>query len=529
MLEEHTRHIRNISLIGSGAVASHLAMALHQAGHTIVQVWSRTLCHAQQLADKVGAEATAEMCALQPADMYLVAVSDDAIAAVASLLPPDALVVHTAGAVALEVLPQTRRGVLYVPQSFVKEEPLDYQHLPFCIEGSDATVEQALDEMARRISSNVTVLNTEQRRWLHLSAVMANNFGNAINAVAYHMAVTHGIPFDMLLPIIENTAQKAVRACREGVSPSRWQTGPALRHDEHTLSLHRSMLAGQPDLKALYDQLTSVIQHQHMPRLIDTHTHLYCEEFDTDRDEVMQRALSAGVSLLLLPAIDAETYGRQQQMAEAYPTQVRQMMGLHPTSVNDNYEEALAQTHDMLFTHPDRYVAVGEIGLDYYWDTTHMAIQQTALRRQLQWAQQLDKPVSIHARSSRDGAQDAYAHVLQMCGDACRGVMHCFGGTVEQAMQAVAQGFYIGVGGVVTFRKALLADVVRAVPLNRIVLETDSPYLAPSPHRGQRNESAYLPLIAQKVAEIKGCSLAMVAEVTTANALRLFRLGKYPE
>ena len=255
-------------------------------------------------------------------------------------------------------------------------------------------------------------------------------------------------------------------------------------------------------------------------RLIDTHSHLYAEEFDADRSQALQRCLLAGVDTLLLPAIDPLSYPRQQQMASApSPIALHQMMGLHPTSVNDDWQQALAEAARRLFAEPQQYVAVGEIGLDYYWDRTYEREQVVVLERQMAWAEQLHLPVCLHVRK----AYEEILHLVhQQHPSPLRGVMHCFGGSVNQAERCVEQGFMLGIGGVVTFKNAGMADVVRAIPLESLLLETDAPYLAPVPYRGKRNESAYLKEIAQKIADIKELPLDQVAAQTTANALALF-------
>ncbi len=263
--------------------------------------------------------------------------------------------------------------------------------------------------------------------------------------------------------------------------------------------------------------------------LTDTHSHIYAEEFDTDRDEVVARAEQAGVGLILLPAIDNESYDRQEALAASRPGLFRQMMGLHPTSVGENPRPDLEIAHDKLFSSPDKYIGIGEVGLDFYWDTTYRRQQIEALEQQTGWAQKLGKPIVLHLRNGKDGSADtdAYAEVfrlLERCAYRGRGIMHCFSGTMADAERATASGFLIGIGGSLTYKKSTLPDIVRALPLKSIVLETDSPYLAPVPYRGRRNESAYVSLVAQKVAEIKGLSIDEVATATTENAKRLFNL-----
>ena len=264
--------------------------------------------------------------------------------------------------------------------------------------------------------------------------------------------------------------------------------------------------------------------------LTDTHSHIYAEEFDTDRDDVVARAEQAGVRLILLPAIDKESYDRQEALAASRPDLFRQMMGLHPTSVGEDYRSDLELAHDKLFSNPDKYIGIGEVGLDFYWDTTYRRQQIEALELQTGWAQVLDKPIVLHLRNGKDGSADtdAYAEVfrlLERCAYRGRGIMHCFSGTMADAERAAELGFLIGIGGSLTYKKSTLPDIVHALPLESIVLETDSPYLAPVPYRGRRNESAYVSLVAQKVAEIKGISPDEVAAATTTNACQLFAIA----
>ncbi len=263
---------------------------------------------------------------------------------------------------------------------------------------------------------------------------------------------------------------------------------------------------------------------------IDTHSHIYAEEFDDDRDEVIERAIQAGISKIVLPAIDNESHDRQEALASSHPHLFAQMMGLHPTSVGENPSLELDEARRRLFTNPDKYVAIGEIGLDFYWDTTFKSQQIYALGIQFDWAAELQKPVALHLRNSKDNSVEHNAYttlfniINQRGGNPCRGVLHCFSGTLHDALHAINLGFLLGIGGVVTYKKNTLADIVDAVPLSSLVLETDAPYLAPSPHRGKRNESAFVALVAQKIAEIKGIPLSQVARITSDNATRLFNL-----
>lgn len=255
--------------------------------------------------------------------------------------------------------------------------------------------------------------------------------------------------------------------------------------------------------------------------MIDTHTHIYDEAFDTDRAETIQRALDAGVTTLLLPAIDSQSLERQETLAAAYPDLCRQMMGLHPTSVNEQFETELALVQQRLFDPQRHYVAVGEIGLDLYWDTTYLEQQREVLVRQMRWAEELRLPVALHVRKAYN---ELFGLLRQLNRGQYAGVMHCFGGSVQEAERAVEMGFYIGVGGVVTFKNATLAKVAATVPLERILLETDAPYLAPVPYRGRRNEPAYLKEVAATIAALRGITPEEVDAVTTDNARRLFAL-----
>ena len=259
----------------------------------------------------------------------------------------------------------------------------------------------------------------------------------------------------------------------------------------------------------------------------DTHCHLYDEAFDADRDEALQRALDAGVTTLLLPDIDSTSTSRLDALAAQHLRHFRRMAGLHPTSVKEDFEQELRHVHDRLFplspftSHLSPFIAVGEIGMDLYWDRTYEEQQREVLKRQMGWAEELDLPVCLHIRKAHN---EVFGLLRDLNRRTYRGVMHCFGGSVQEAQRAVEMGFHLGIGGVVTFKNATLADVVKAVPLERLLLETDAPYLSPVPHRGQRNEPSYIPLVAQRIADLRGISLAEVADVTSASARELFRL-----
>lgn len=254
-------------------------------------------------------------------------------------------------------------------------------------------------------------------------------------------------------------------------------------------------------------------------QLIDTHTHLYLEQFDEDRDEMIQRAKDEGVSQFLLPNIDSSTLEAMWDLCNSEPA-CKPMMGLHPCSVKENFAQELALVEKELRT--GKYIAVGEIGVDLYWDKTFLKEQQDALAQQVEWAKELDLPIVIHARESFD---EIFEVLDTLNSDKLRGVFHCFTGTREQAAHILNYGdFYLGIGGVLTFKKGGLDKIIDALPLESLVLETDSPYLAPTPHRGKRNESAYTRIVAQKLADLLEISLEQVAEVTSENARRLFRI-----
>lgn len=256
---------------------------------------------------------------------------------------------------------------------------------------------------------------------------------------------------------------------------------------------------------------------------IDTHSHLYEPEFDADRSEAVTRAVAAGVDRLLLPAIDSESHERLFQMCRDYPDNCIPMMGLHPTSVNDNpaWREELALVGQYLEKSPvGEFCAVGEIGLDLYWSRDFREEQMEAFEQQIELALRYDLPIAVHTRS----AWEEMCEVMEgFRGRGVRGVFHAFSDGLESYCRLRECGdFIFGVGGVVTFKKSPLAEVVREIPLEELVLETDCPYLTPVPFRGQRNESAYIPYICAKVAGLKGVTPEEVAAQTTENAERMF-------
>ena len=253
--------------------------------------------------------------------------------------------------------------------------------------------------------------------------------------------------------------------------------------------------------------------------LIDTHTHIYVDAFDDDRDEAIKRAMAAGVSQIILPAIDSKTTAIMHEIKRNYSGYVHLMMGLHPTHVGLNADEELAHVKEQLDAHS--FVAVGEIGMDLYWDKTYQSQQQDAFYRQINWALAADLPIVIHCR-------DAFApvfEVLEGFKDArLRGVFHCFTGTKADAQRALELNFYLGIGGVVTFKNGKIDQFLSDFPIEKMLLETDSPYLAPTPYRGKRNESAYLPIVADKMAKLFEISVAEIARITSKNAKQLFDL-----
>lgn len=253
-------------------------------------------------------------------------------------------------------------------------------------------------------------------------------------------------------------------------------------------------------------------------KLIDTHSHLFLEEFDADREEVMQRAKEAGVEKILLPNIDVTTIDALLQCCVTYPDICFPMMGLHPTSVDENYKEVLKMIRQQLDSRDD-YVAIGEVGMDLYWDKTYKEAQKNVFETQVQWSIEKQLPLSIHCRSAFDEVEA----ILKPYKNEARGVFHCFSGDLDEAKRMLAyEGFLLGINGVVTFKKSILQQTLLDVPLNRLVIETDCPYLAPVPFRGKRNESAYVCYVLQKIAEIHQKEVEEVSSIIIQNTNRLF-------
>jgi TatD DNase family protein len=252
--------------------------------------------------------------------------------------------------------------------------------------------------------------------------------------------------------------------------------------------------------------------------LVDTHTHIYAEEFDADREEMIRRARGAGVGAFCLPNIDLESIDRLHALCDQYPGTCFPMMGLHPTSVDAGYKKEL----DVIRAELDKrkYIAIGEIGIDLYWDKTSLQEQVEAFEEQLRWSIDRNLPVAIH---SREAFPQVFESLYNIGVDKLRGVFHSFGGSREELEEALrCPGFSLGINGVITYKKATFRDYLPLVPIERIVIETDAPYLAPGPYRGKRNEPAYLTTIVQKLSEVYGLSEETVAEITTENARRLF-------
>lgn len=254
-------------------------------------------------------------------------------------------------------------------------------------------------------------------------------------------------------------------------------------------------------------------------KYIDTHSHQYSRKFQSDRADSIARAQEV-LSHLFLPNIDLESIEAMNQLAADYPDFCFPMMGLHPCSVKEDWTEVLDKMEKEFAN--GKYYGVGETGLDYYWDKTFVAEQKDALRRQIEWAKDMDLPLILHCRESMD---DVIELVTEGQDGRLKGIFHCFTGTPEQAQKIQDLGFLMGIGGVLTYKKSGLDEVVKDIPLESLVLETDSPYLPPVPHRGKRNESSYVPFIAKKLAEVLDVPMMKVAEVTSANALKVFGIG----
>ena len=250
---------------------------------------------------------------------------------------------------------------------------------------------------------------------------------------------------------------------------------------------------------------------------IDTHTHLYDEKFDIDRKEIIQKAMDEGIEKMYLPNCDSNTIHGMLNVEKEFPNNCFAMMGLHPCYVKENVQNELAIMEDWFSKR--KFAAVGEIGLDYYWDKTFVIEQKSAFRFQIELSLQHKLPIVIH---TREATKDTIDIVKEYVPKGVYGVFHCFSGSFETAMQIIDMGFYLGIGGVLTYQKAGLQEVIQKIDLQHLVLETDAPYLTPVPYRGKRNESSYIPHIAKKLAELKNVSLDEIKKTTTLNAEKLF-------
>lgn len=254
-------------------------------------------------------------------------------------------------------------------------------------------------------------------------------------------------------------------------------------------------------------------------QLADTHTHLYLPEFDSDRDEMIQRALAGGVRKMLMPNIDLHSVGPMLSASERYRDICYPMIGLHPVSVNKDYLSELEELEKIFPVH--EFIAIGEIGIDLYWDKSHLKEQKEAFRRQVRFATDSGLPVVIH---SREAVGEILSVLEEFIGENLKGVFHAFSGTEEDAGKAVGMGFMLGIGGPLTFKNSNLDKIVREAGISNIILETDSPYLAPVPRRGERNESSYLPVINKKLAEVLDMDEESTALITFENSCRLFNI-----
>ncbi|MEO5984210.1 MAG: TatD family hydrolase [Ferruginibacter sp.] len=255
--------------------------------------------------------------------------------------------------------------------------------------------------------------------------------------------------------------------------------------------------------------------------MIDTHCHLYSEEFKYDIEAVMQRGIDIGIKRIYMPAIDSTHTDTMLEIEKRYPDLCYSMMGLHPCSVNNKYQDELNHVEEWICK--KKFAAIGEVGLDFYWDTTYAEFQYYAFRKQADWAIHYKLPLVIH---SRNATPETIAVIQEFGGKDLRGIFHCFGGTLQEAKEIIDAGFYLGIGGIITYKNSGLAEVIREIPMEHIVLETDAPYLAPVPFRGKRNECSYLLLIAEKISVVKNIPVEEVIKITTDNAFTIFQ-GRY--
>lgn len=260
-----------------------------------------------------------------------------------------------------------------------------------------------------------------------------------------------------------------------------------------------------------------------MITLTDTHAHLYSNEFDADRNEMIKRAVQAGIKRFFLPNIDELSIDPMLQLMQQYPQQCFGMMGLHPCSVKENVVEQLQIIEQAL--EANKFVAIGEIGIDLYWDKTFFEQQKVAFKTQCIWALERNLPIAIHCRNAMEEIIALLENLKETTAfreNRFKGIFHCFSGNNSEAKKLIEYGFYLGIGGVLTYKNSSLDKAIEDIPLSHLVLETDAPYLAPVPMRGKRNESAFLRFVAEKLAEIKQCSLFEIADITTKNSIHIF-------
>ena len=253
---------------------------------------------------------------------------------------------------------------------------------------------------------------------------------------------------------------------------------------------------------------------------IDTHTHIYLEAFDVDRHQIVETAIQSGVSYMMLPNIDRTSMQPMLSLVHDFPDNCCPMTGLHPSAVNENYRDEMAAVEKSL--EDGKFYGIGECGIDLYWDKTFVREQEIVFRQQIELALSYNLPLVVHIRESFNEVIRILKEVNQ---PDLKGIFHCFSGSVEQAKQAIGLGFSLGLGGVITFKNNKMQETLKLIDIKHLVLETDAPFLAPTPHRGKRNQPAYIPLIAEKVAEIKGIGIEEVADATTKNALDLFKIN----
>ncbi len=252
-------------------------------------------------------------------------------------------------------------------------------------------------------------------------------------------------------------------------------------------------------------------------RFIDTHAHLYSSPLNENRELIIQNAINNGIDTIIMPAIDSDTLESMLELEAAYPNNCIAMMGLHPCSVKDNVQQELDIVEAQLKKR--KFIAIGEIGLDYYWDKTFIQQQIEAFTIQMQWALEKQLPIVIHTRNAMGETIEA---VKPFAKKGLRGIFHCFSGSQESAQQIISMGFHLGLGGVLTYKNAKVAEAIKEIPMSHLVLETDAPYLSPVPYRGKTNEPAFMIEVAKKLAEIKNIPLQEVAAITTNNAKEVF-------